>query len=1312
MVSFFKRIYKADSNKKTNIKVENISDSAIDIKAYYDSKIVNRADFEPDEQWFEKLLSISYDMEIKSKYIPELHQSNEFERNQLSDILYFEQFKGNYTNQIRICKDYIKRFKESYRDFHQIIVSEEITITNIEHPFLKQIKKLHSDLDLIEENLLKVSSFFESEEKAISSSWLKSLIEEIINRLKFFKKAKYNNNVELSGYSAKGYEILNLKNQIKNISHSITNTINFNNNDWSEFLDKELKEKYILRYLVQHYNQVYYELSSLNRMLEYFRTQNSNKIIAGNAGTGKTHISAYLINHFRENGEYVIFFKSKQFNGDNVNLNDRLLQLLQIPKGYTLNEALEILNKFAKSKNKRCFIIIDALNETTKSSIGFSNIWENYLQEFINHIELYSNLYLISTLRTSYINHIWQSRPSSIVEIKGFEKSHDIKEACIKYFDYYKIVPLNLHTADISIFSIPLLLDLYCKLVNESRTVKKEVILNMNTYLQIFEDYIFNLTAEVKLKLNLQKDKPIKNGFNESSEKFFLNNEAIISIDEFSDSFDKDDTLTTDKSIARAVLEGYLVFIKDFISHNNEIIKHTQQEVGGYLLAKYLSEKILSKEDLLNNQDFKDKIIGIDATKHHQLRLDILKFLIALRPELIPHLQDKDSLRLSWWFLYNGFDIKHGDIIPDYLLSEYKDSSIRELLAVSSNHWFNPDHKFNFHFVAKLLEKLDTWTFDLNWTFLIYDEVDFFYEFIEDSTRVIKENKENEYSLEYHKVVAKFIAYTTATTIRELRDLATIYLIEFGKKYPIELLELTEYASSLQDSYIYERLSSCCYGVALILQNNEQFVQSSLPEMAKRLFELQFSEHAKHSVLNYIVVDSIKHLVDLALNKNVTSLSEKELINLSSFQFSLPYQWIEPTEYQRELIIGSDRMSWPEPIGMDFGIYTIPRLIEDDNDTREVISNVYKRIFELGYKASDNLKFTDERFREFYYGNRILSFDGKIDKLGKKYSWKSFFDFAGVLLLKGELRVFEQYSGKKYYERLSDVDIDICMPFMDYKLPIRLYSQNLILNRENDLEWYKKSKIDSIYPLFEQLFDDEEYTMLHGMIEQRIDSEYKTRSFLLAETFFIKKNEYFEKIKQETSDLFFEWNLDIHFSPDRISNAYFGELYWADNMVEMPENNISIPTGKNIVIKRRVGRNDILYSNEYSREDIGKEIEETHPEKFRFDSEPTLVEYLWESDSIILKGYSEYYPSIKMGKTLLLKAEPGEGKILDSNLQECFHSIKFKEDFFENSFSYMRKDLLKKYMSDNNLALLYQVKQHSYDLDLQHNRTMKFFIIE
>src|SRR5690554_7414042 len=72
---------------------------------------------------------------------------------------------------------------------------------------------------------------------------------------------------------------------------------------------------------------------------------------------------------------------------------------------------------------------------------------------------------------------------------------------------------------------------------------------------------------------------------------------------------------------------------------------------------------------------------------------------------------------------------------------------------------------------------------------------------------------------------------------------------------------------------------------------------------------------------------------------------------------------------------------------MDFGIYTIPRLVkreDDDYDRRNAISNIHKRIFELGYKELDLGGATEEKFKEFIWGHKIYGIDGKVDKLGKK----------------------------------------------------------------------------------------------------------------------------------------------------------------------------------------------------------------------------------------------------------------------------------------------------------------------------------------
>lgn len=1259
--------------EKNLVVIKNVTDSTIGVNLYNGSTVVNRAEFEINDDWFEQLLSITYDEEIKCKYVPELHQSTEFEV-QLMDILKFKKWKGVQINQVRICIDYLRDFEKSCMEFHQMLSDESITINNPESPFIIQLIGLIKEIDTFRDSLSKLQIFFELND----------------------------------------YQILKEVPKITTIPSVIDNPITYNKDNWDQFLDKEPSDFYTIAIVFRRLKQVYYNLGDLNRMLVILKSNINHKIIAGNAGTGKTHISAHIIKTIRENGDYIIFLKPKYFNGDNVNFEERVLQLLQIPIGYTLYEVLIKLNDFATEQNKRCFILIDALNETTKSSIGFSNIWNINLQNFINQIGLFSNLYFISTLRSSYIEQIWPIRPSNIIEIGGFVNDKEVVEGCKKYFDYYKIKPSNWDTADLSYFKVPLLLDLFCKLTNSSRESEKEIELGIQSYLQVFENYISELVVEVKRKLGLLKDKAIVNGFNEVATKFWIENEAIVLVNDFNDSFDKDDLVTADKSIARSVLEGYLIFIKDFIEIKKEIVKHTQQEVGGYLLAKEISNNFPNILDLIQDKDFIDKIIGDDLTKHHQLRLDILKFLIAIRPEIIEHLKDIDSLRLSWWYLFNGFNPRTTPAIPKFLLEEKNSRLIvADILSISSDFWFQEKNDLNFNFISKILAKLELWEFEEHWTFYIYKNVISVYEFINNSIKQIKINDDANYQKEI--LIAKFISLVTSTNIRELRDLSTIYLIEFGKKHPIHLLEITENVSTLKDSYIYERLASCMYGVALNLQNDKEYLDKHLFIIARRLYNLQFANEPIAPVYNYIVIDSIKHLLDLAIVKGKHDLSLDEIDRISNYIFQAPYDWIPPTEEQFALINKSSQMHWPDPIGMDFGIYTIPRLmITDYVDDRKAISHVYKRIFELGYKNLKSEEFTDESYREFYWGISNKRFGGKIDRLGKKYSWKGFFDYAGFLLLERQLNVFEKGdSAKEHYVRLGDIDIDICLPNQDYKLDLRLYTKNLISKIDQDINWYKESQIDTISPLFNVKFENEQYTMLYGKIDQKLNDDYKVRSYLLAETFFIKKNTQIEKLRKCINTLTFDWDKEIHFSVDRLRHVYFGELYWADSFYEDAEESVGIPTGNILTKKRKISYLDTIHSDCYEEEDIGKELNETYDEKLYFQSDPSLAEYLWESESKTLKGYSEYYPSVKMGKSLGLKVEPKVGKILDADLKECFICVEHADEkHFSNTLNYMRSDLLNNYMSENDLILVYQVKQHSYDDNNEHIRLMKFFILE
>jgi hypothetical protein len=1267
IISFFSRLFNS-----SKFSFGDIKDSEVNI--YENCDITERPSFDLSNEWFKKILDKYYDDEIKSKYIPQLHQDTRFEELHLLDILDFDEYLIDYCNILNHVVDGITHFKGSFNSLNSYLETEEI---NFKEDILESDLKFKDYPKILADNL-----------------------DHILNKREYI----------VGFFNNRNYSILEKLKEIQEFDFYGLSEINYSVDDWVRFLDKEPNHQ-LFYHNFRLFNTVVRNLEHFNSQLKKFKSNFNHKIIAGSAGTGKSHYLACLVNRVTQNDDLAISLKPKSFSDDSVNFEERLLGLLEVPKGYILSEVLEKLNDFSKNNKKRCFIFIDALNETTKSNIGFSNIWKIYLQNFINQIKNYPHLYFVCSLRTSYIEMIWDSNPNQIAEIKGFENRIITKKACEKYFDYYKINPSNLDSADISIFRTPLLLDLFCKLKNSARESEVELTIDIESYLKIFQDYLKQLINEVKKKLDFAATTSIEDGFYKNSTLFYNLNKDFLSINQFVSSFDLDPMITNDKSIARAVWEGYLIFVKEIIN-NDELIKHSYQEVGGFLLATKLSTDFPNINDLISSQDFIDKIIGTNQNTHHQLRLDILKFLIAIRPEIIPLIQDNDSILLSWDFLINSSNTIYDNIIPQNILQSADNNEVLNyILNKSELQWFNKNSATNFSLISNILNSKSVWNIDLTWGYYIYKDFDYIIKYINYFNTVLKDKDEEDRG--ELAIAALFASNILTTTIRELRDKATKFLIEYGIQYPLELLDLAIRFSNFNDIYIYERLVSCCYGVMLICQNDKKYIQEFLPKIANELFELQFSENPKAPKYNYIVLDSIKHLLDFAFENGAIDFSEEEYIRICNYEFVPPFEWLHPTEEQQDSINASYETSWPEPIGMDFGIYTIPRLIRKDkeNNRRKAIANVYKRIFELGYEELDLKDSKEEKFKEFVRGHKIYGIDGKVDRLGKKYSWIAFFDYAGYLLLNKKLNVFDKTdNGKKYYSRLADVDIDISLPNTNYDISLRLYNDDLLKFRDSNLKWYEEIKIDTIKELFEKEIEDN-YTMLYGFVEQRTSEDYKVRSFLMVETIFVEKNDGFEKLKKESDVM--DWSSDIHVSRDHSRNCYFGELYWADTIPDSDKDYIYISTGEKIKGKRKKTIYDIFRDKQFNREVDDSEIDEIRDIKISLNSEATLIDYLWETDSELLKGFGEYFPSGKMGKHLNLKADCSTGKILDKDLNEAYKCIHYEDDsFFKNTFNYMRSDLIKKYMAENNVALLYQVKQHSYDEDLLHNRKLKFFIVE
>lgn len=1228
-------------------------------------RVTSNLVFRPSKKWFNQIYSKYYSADIKLKYVEGLHHTTSVEKKELKFILDFDAYKRCIIEKIIETRVQFESFEKAYKEVQRILRNGEKQI-----PDYKAYQTLP---DLLNNQLLRIRRVLQKIEKRLSQNHYKSI---------------------------------NIKIDILDFVEF--NWIEFKSRDRNDFENWTQEEQISFTKMIQAHNYVLNKLESLNY---YISTLNQNTLyIAGNAGVGKTHLAAHLSKELKSKGDYPIFLKAELFSGSEIRLDAILREILGVPSNYNTSEILHKLNRFARKRNSRVFIILDALNETTNNNIGFSKIWRIHLQNFSNQLLEFSNLFLICTLRTSYINRIWGLIPDNLITIKGYDSFHDREQACQLYFNHYNINVTNIETADLSHFRNPLLLDLYCKLINGSRGEVVNINLNIEGYIAVFEDYIAKLKEEVRVQKNLAALASINTGFDNSSRRFLDNNEALCTTDEFVEDFDPNPNVSEDESIAKAILEGYLIYIKDYIEYNkSEIVQFTQQEIGGFVLAKKLRDDFPNLDDLLASDRFNKQLVGSNPSEQHQLRFDILKFLIALYPEIITKVSVKEVVDLSWWYLYNADQ----NVISKPILEHIQKSPelykyIFQLADSSESFWFKEDHPYNFNFILEIFKGLSQWEYDISWNQYIYYEGANFQSLINQYLREIIEVQLNETLLLKTKVIITVLS----SNARELRDKATLALLSFGNRYPNEFLILVDSHKDFPDIYIYERLIHCCYGIVMNYQNDLEFIENVLPVYADTLFKYQFGSEPTNPVYNYIVVDSIKHIIDLAVYKEVYSLPDEAASKrVREYKFYPPNAWVGPTMQQQEIINNSSEMSPPDPLRMDFGIYTTPRLIDrEEYHTDAAIANIWSRILHLGYTDYDHYEkqYID---KDFFFGESLYRIRGKVDRLGKKYCWIAFFDFAGKLLLDDQLNVWDKgdTSREPHYERLGDVDIDISNPSKKYVLKERLFSPHLLKEKnEGNKKWNFINKIDLCTSLFEHEFDGANYKMLYGFIEQRQDEYHETRSFLMINTLLIDRDQLGNL--ESLNGKLYSWKHDVHISPSYLYRVYFGELYWADTIPDSKQYEEWVPNGEFTGVEKTLSKTD-LYEPEYAQNKVGDKVIYNRPDKIMVNSEPTLINYIWETNSETFKHFSEYIPSDKIGKYLNLKPNCETGKILDSDLNEAFKCIEYEDDkHFSNNFNYLRSDLLQHYMDENNLALLYQVKQHSYSPDSPHYRKLKYFI--
>jgi len=1249
--------------------------------------------WKPTKKWFDEIKRSQYAPLINNKYIPELHEESEVEKQIIKLI---SKPPNNLTE--------IVRETEIFLNYCTLIGIEIMQLNSISH---------------IEESLITLNKTSSIYSEITNISQIIDNYKITINQFKSLLESK-NNYKQIVVFS------LPEKLELSVGLHNLNKRINSNNFDLlihkTHKNNKEIPEVTRRRNIFNATLSLVKAIDGINEsIVELIKLKSdhclSTYIIHGKAGYGKTHFSLNLVDKL--NNKYVIFLKASSFSGNFVSIFHRFKEIVGLPDGLAQDAFLNKLNNFGIKGKTKIVFIIDGLNETTNHVNGFSSIWNEHFPAFIEELNNYSNIALIATCRTSYKGNIGNVNPNYLYEIDGFENESIRKKVVAKYFKHYNLYLEDFDNARLDFFEIPLVLSIFCKYNNPSREPKKSIKLGHNTYDDILEKFINTECIGIAHKLNRPSKTPVYNAINRSSIKFKENLSASLSYDDYLSSTDRkhiDDILTT-SSVAYELLQGELIFMKDRISFDQEeVVVHTFQNIGGYLIAKLLLTQYPDPKVFICSNFYKLhlKTFGQEnqIASTHQLALDIMKFMVtgyaSKNDDLINYSKDSIILNLTWQFIFENAHSESIEILTKKLQPFLEEKvGWQGLLSQSLYRITDPNSSLNMNYISQKLKGNKSFFLDQVWTRFISDNTEVFIPFVDDF-RVDTQIEISELTLnDETKLKLELCAWLLETTIQNIRDKTTHILLEYGTRFPLYILEMLEKFSQTDHLYIYERLAGIIYGICLRMQNDDLFINNDLEKIAQEVYNLQFSKSPKAPSYHYIVIDSFKHIIDLAIHKEVFVLNKEERESLNQYQFNHYESWQEITESDIEKvkpIISSWHNQAPDPLGKDFVTYTIPRLIKNDYSEKKfkkqefATASIYKRIITNGYIPEEDFTPTDDKEQKFYYGESNRYDHGKIDRLGKKYSWNAFFEYAGLLLNKGDLDVWYEgdTSVTKHYNRLSDVELEVSFPKEKVSLDTPFIKDDLFKHRTDSSFWTNKEMFYVAKKAFKSTFDNKSFSLLYGNISQQLDKDYKVRSYLLIESFFVRKQDIVGK-EESIIGKNYEWDNDIYSHGNNLSKVYFGELYWADNIPDYKYIRENIPTGEKEMRKVKLDVRDILLNEKYGNYNSGDIIEVEVDKTIDIDIIPSVVNYLWETDSNVYPTLSEFVPSPNIGKCLKLKSDPMNLRIIDEQGELAYKSETYNNDLIKQDLCFLRSDLLNKYLEENDLVLMYQVKQRTYD---------------
>ena len=895
------------------------------------------------------------------------------------------------------------------------------------------------------------------------------------------------------------------------------------------------------------------EFRFLNNMLDEFRQKYSEAIkvpasniwyFTGKAGVGKTHYMCNIASKLLTKTRVYMCFGS-QFNLE----TEPVTQLLKLFDFESYNY-LEELNAEAFEKKIRYIIIIDGLNE------GVGEVyWKSYLNYLISRIKILNNLGLVLTVRTPFENKIGLSEIDNInnYTIEGFENIQLAKE---KYFKKYNIIDDNLPTW---IFRNPLFLRIYCQLYNSIPYYEKD---NMKSLSFLYLNYVVMRGHEVSTTVDEDEQLHIAckyllrlahvSVFNKKCEN-------ITRVKAYSISKQIASNRTWSKSLLKGMLDTNLLMANWNENSDQDFVMFEYEQMEDYFRAiAFIKTKSDRKSKI-------DQIIDLQrwGSLHPEQEVKIHNFIVAISaiwPEMYneeiisnTHFCTKELVKL-----YLESIPFHKDKVPEQIIMDFWNSNE---FNIGYEYLINAFSSMNYDLFVPIHEKLKNMTLserDLKWSTVVNNQYD--YDKISNllSEWAYIEYFKNKDCLNDQKHYVMVLSWMLSSSYPLLRGIIKRILFKAFKQKLSLIPDILLEFHNVNDPYIQEGLYCSIYGTVLISYDKEY-----ITTISQLVYDYNFNNNniiCDVTVREWLlkIIDRARYITGSELFNKVlppysstivipeTTIISDDFFGFSDGSNSLAKSLLKFSDFNR-YIIGTNSSN----VSYTFTLNPIELAVTKINylSFAIMLKMIANQIKEFGW--NDELGIYDNNK---YSYNRMHN---ERERIGKKYQWLALYNIIAKLTDNYKMcnswsshtdpEVYSiNYPWLTGYHSYFDVTLPMSTPNYDLSFLDLNPFENKDYSHIDNLEWLKSKEYQPELIHFKQ-GGDSEWILLSTIytLQNEEDKYPKKDLFIRYDSFFVKNSQLCEFEQWAKKQSFIgRWMPEYH---DTINHLLF-EYPWSKSM--------------------------------------------------------------------------------------------------------------------------------------------------------------------